>query len=58
MMDLDNYNLAWLRSVGRVLLGALFVISGGLKRLPTFHRSIRKRQREAPKFYLFDLNEH
>ena len=29
-MDLDNYNLAWLRSVGRVLLGALFVISGGM----------------------------
>lgn len=23
--------------------------------LPSFHRSIRKRQREAPKFYLFDL---
>lgn len=23
--------------------------------LPPFHRSIRKRQREAPKFYLFDL---
>ena len=23
--------------------------------LPAFHRSIRKRQREAPKFYLFDL---
>lgn len=28
MMNLDTYNLAWLRSLGRVFLGALFVYTG------------------------------